>query len=130
MELLQTTCVHIPKIISDNGYEMDGFPRCTAAGYSYLDKSCDMQSRWIAVGDAATAFDPLSSQGMMTALELGAYIGGVVAKLTMEPHTDIYTIDIEGLYTSVRQEFEQRRGYYYNLVKRFENEQFWATVNA
>ena len=33
------------------------------------------------MGDAATAFDLLSSQGMMTALEMGYYIGMVLAGL-------------------------------------------------
>eukprot|EP00479_Gromia_sphaerica_P013930 TRINITY_DN8021_c0_g1_i1.p1 TRINITY_DN8021_c0_g1~~TRINITY_DN8021_c0_g1_i1.p1 ORF type:complete len:60 (-),score=20.65 TRINITY_DN8021_c0_g1_i1:65-244(-) len=31
--------------------------------------------QWIAVGDAAMSFDPLSSQGMVTALESGVKCG-------------------------------------------------------
>ena len=75
LDLLYTSSSHISTIIPTNNYKIapGGFPRCTA--------ECSSEDRWFAVGDAATAFDLLSSQGMMTAPEMGYYIGMVLAGL-------------------------------------------------
>ena len=106
------------------------FPRCTAAGSSHLDKACDSEDKWVAVGDAAMAFDPLSSQGMMTALEMGYYVGMVLARLTSNDNLKAEaSAEIEEMYRKVRTEYEQKRAYYYGLVKRFQGEEFWNIVN-
>jgi hypothetical protein len=83
LDLLYTSSSHISTIIPTNNYEIapGGFPRCTAECSSYLDTACRSEDRWFVVGDAAMAFDLLSSQGMMTALEMGYYIGMVLVGL-------------------------------------------------
>jgi flavin-dependent dehydrogenase len=128
LDNLHASSTHVSSIIKDKDYQMDpvgGFPRCTAAGSSFLDKPCDVQNRWIAVGDAAMAFDPLSSQGMMTALEMACHVGLVLAKLLdgedAKPR-------IEESYCEVREAYETRRAYYYGIVKRFDGSEFWTKV--
>jgi len=57
-------------------------------------KSASYENRWIAIGDSAVSFDPLSSQGMLTALysaKLGAeaiffqYFNGRNKEVTVQP---------------------------------------------
>jgi 2-polyprenyl-6-methoxyphenol hydroxylase-like FAD-dependent oxidoreductase len=130
LDLLHASSFHISTIILTNNYEIapGGFPRCTAAGSSYLDKPCSEGDRWFAVGDAAMAFDPLSSQGIMTALEMGYYIGMVLAGLVRGDRQEDVNSRVGDMYRRVREEYEQHRTYYYGLVKRFHDESFWNTV--
>lgn len=75
------------------------------------------------------AFDPLSSQGIMTALETGFYTGAVLAK-RMENGDENCSIEseIEETFRSVREEYHNRRKYYYGIVGRFKEEEFWKNV--
>ncbi|KAF8299959.1 hypothetical protein DL93DRAFT_2091065 [Clavulina sp. PMI_390] len=92
--------LHLAELLKQHGYELPptlpGAAKgvvvaSTTAGSSHLSPQCDTRSaipegeglvggRWIAVGDAAMAFDPLSSQGMMTALEMGLVVGMLIGK--------------------------------------------------
>jgi len=74
---------HISQTIEDvdyRGISDANCPRCIAAGSSYLEPFGDEGDQWCAVGDAAVAFDPLSSQGMTTALRMGDSLGIVLAE--------------------------------------------------
>jgi len=130
LERLHDTTTHISSIISQWDYAIQGgFPRCTAAGSSHLEKTCDAGERWVAVGDAALAFDPLSSQGMMTALEMGIYVGLKLSQHMENKTTDEeFEQDVSDAYRGVRQEYEKHRAYYYSVVKRFQGEVFWDNV--
>lgn len=75
------------------------------------------------------AFDPLSSQGIMTALEMGYYIGMVLAGVVQGDHEGDINFQVEGMYRRVREEYQQHRTYYYGLVERFHHESFWDMVN-
>ena len=79
------------------------------------------------MGDEVMAFDPLSSQGMMTALEMGYYIGMVLGGLARGDHWegDINS-QVEEMYRRVREEYQRHRAYYYGLVER--DERFWNTI--
>ena len=138
LDLVRCSTTHISTILQNHAYELppgDHMPVCTAAGSSYLDKLCDTRERWIAVGDAAMAFDPLSSQGMMTALEMGYCVGLLLGTHLVKVGADgSYTntgkdTGLEQIYTQVREEYNKHRAYYYSLgKKRFPNEQFWDIV--
>ncbi len=52
--------------LSDYGYSMCGTPKRIATNSSWIAPS--IGAGWVAIGDAAAAFDPLSSHGMTTAL--------------------------------------------------------------
>ena len=79
------------------------------------------------MGDAAMDFDPLSSQGMITALEMGYYIGMVLGGLARGEEGDINS-QVEEMYRRVRDEYQRHRAYYYGLVERFRDECFWNTI--
>jgi 2-polyprenyl-6-methoxyphenol hydroxylase-like FAD-dependent oxidoreductase len=131
LDILHSSAPHTSAIILGNDYEIsgDGFPGCTAAGSSYLDKACDFENRWIAVGDSAMAFDPLSSQGMMTALEMGYYVGATLASQLDGADADERLGEgIVELYDGVKEDYVGQRAYYYGIVKRFEGQDFWNKI--
>lgn len=64
---------HIRARLAAHGYRMESAPRGAAAHSARL-ASFDGEG-WLAVGDAALSFDPLSSQGMLTALFTGMEAG-------------------------------------------------------
>ncbi|HET9533409.1 MAG TPA: hypothetical protein VFQ92_23860, partial [Blastocatellia bacterium] len=61
---------HIRKRIESLGYEVAEGPLIMSANSSCLDIAAG--DYWLSVGDASAAFDPLSSQGIVTGLEMGA----------------------------------------------------------
>jgi 2-polyprenyl-6-methoxyphenol hydroxylase-like FAD-dependent oxidoreductase len=130
LEHLKASSTHVSAIVDKWEYEMENkYPRCTAAGSSYLDKPCDGAAHWVAVGDAAMAFDPLSSQGVMTALEMGSYAGLHLSNVLMGKEEESQLQDVlENAYGKVVSEYEKHRGYYYSIVKRFPGELFWGTT--
>ena len=78
---------------------------------------------WLAIGDAATAFDPLTSLGIAKALDHGkraasavaAYLGGEVSSL------DDLAVEFSREYADYR----GMRARYYRLEKRWSQSPFW-----
>ncbi|KAF9002770.1 hypothetical protein BDQ17DRAFT_1542199 [Cyathus striatus] len=132
MNLLGATAIQIPRIIEEHDYTMlPGYPKCTAAGSSHLDRVCNVDEHWVAVGDAAAAFDPLSSQGMITGLEMGLYLGAILGQhLQGEIDPQAMELTWEEMYVALRADYEKNRSYYYSIVKRFAGEEFWEKVNS
>jgi flavin-dependent dehydrogenase len=64
---------HVRAIIEANGYALPASVRGIDASSSRLDVFAG--DKWLAVGDAAVAFDPLSSQGVFNALYTGLRAG-------------------------------------------------------
>lgn len=60
---------HTWRRVESHGYRLNGPTEIVAANSSFLDEVTG--DSWLAVGDAAAAYDPLSSQGILTALETG-----------------------------------------------------------
>jgi flavin-dependent dehydrogenase len=79
--------------------------------------------RWVAAGDAATAFDPLSSQGIVKALRSGKLASFVAADFLTRG------IDSHDRYERiVRAEYDaylQTRLEYYRLERRWTDSPFW-----
>ncbi|KAI0825349.1 FAD/NAD-P-binding domain-containing protein [Trametes gibbosa] len=121
------------------------FTRSTAAGSSVLEPCASWEPTatgptrgiptngrgWCAVGDAALAFDPLSSQGMITALNSGRFLGGMLAKALRPAVGDAVppastgeeTVrKIRAAYEAVREKYEEGRAHYYDIVRRFEDD--------
>jgi 2-polyprenyl-6-methoxyphenol hydroxylase-like FAD-dependent oxidoreductase len=130
LERLHDSTTHISSIISKWDYVIQGgHPHCTAAGSSHLEKICEAAENWVAVGDAAMAFDPLSSQGIMTALEMGIYIGLKLAHHMENEGTDAdFDQNVRVSYMQVLREYQKHRAYYYSIVKRFPGEMFWENI--
>jgi hypothetical protein len=64
---------HVSAVLSRGAYRVGTRPRGADARSHRLDRF--IGSGWVAVGDAATAFDPLSSQGILNALYTGLRAG-------------------------------------------------------
>ena len=130
LELLNSQTTHISRVIVDCDYDIlpdTKYPRCTAASSSRLEPFCDEEKHWCAVGDAAMAFDPLSSQGMITALNMGCYFGDILAKRLSKgdaKEAEDNARSIPEIFEMVRTEYEEKKKHYYDQVKRFDGE-FW-----
>jgi flavin-dependent dehydrogenase len=74
--LLEET-VHTRRRISEGGYRPLAQPRLLPANSSRL--SAIYGDGWLAVGDAAAAYDPLSSYGISSAMGAGFYAGSAIA---------------------------------------------------
>jgi hypothetical protein len=88
----------------------------TDASTSWLDRICG--PGWLAAGDAAVAFDPLSSQGIVTALVMGREAGLVAAGL-------VGVEEYDARYRSLRDEHLALRAAYYGLERRWPAAEFW-----
>jgi flavin-dependent dehydrogenase len=65
--------IHIRKRLDDFRYVTAGNPKVTSANTARLERPHG--NRWLAAGDACVSFDPLSSQGILTALYSGLTAG-------------------------------------------------------
>jgi flavin-dependent dehydrogenase len=74
-DLLQQT-QHLAARVARYGYQLTTAPRSWAADSSRLDVVAGED--WLAAGDAAAAYDPLSSYGLLAALETGAEAGAAM----------------------------------------------------
>lgn len=79
---------------------------------------------WLAVGDAAVAFDPLSSHGMGSAMTTGYYGACAVAD---HLHGTPGALDTyEGLVTQIFDDYLVRLRAHYGLERRWPAEPFWS----
>jgi flavin-dependent dehydrogenase len=79
--------------------------------------------RWLAVGDAAIAFDPLSSMGISKALRMGLAAADVISRY-LTGDADV----IERYTAVVAQEFDEyltTRNFYYRQEQRWPDQPFW-----
>lgn len=78
---------------------------------------------WLAVGDAAGSFDPLSSSGILKGLA-----GGIRAAKAIESHFAGDTESLERYQTEVRQAFDDylaSRAQFYRMENRWPESTFW-----
>ena len=79
---------------------------------------------WLAVGDAAASFDPLSSQGIYQALAGGLEAGSAIAEWLDGDTTGLNSY--AGAVQSRFDEYLANRSYLYGLERRWENAPFWT----
>ncbi|CAG8611785.1 13863_t:CDS:2 [Funneliformis mosseae] len=94
-------------------------------------KSASYENRWIVIGDSAISFDPLSSQGMLTAMssaKLGAeaiffqyFNGGTKNEGKIIQPLEVYLKYIENTF----QRYVREKRFFYNKEQRWNNEMFW-----
>ncbi|MEX2980993.1 NAD(P)/FAD-dependent oxidoreductase [Streptomyces sp. C36] len=96
-------------------------PRRAPAHTAHLDRVHG--DGWTAAGDAAAAFDPLSSQGILTALYTGMRAGeAVAARLDGDTVAlDHYAANVAGIVAA----HLHNRHTYYALEQRWPHRQFW-----
>ncbi len=116
-ELLQTT--HLSKIIQKitihNYKVMPAGTSCLQIPYG---------KNWLAVGDAAYSFDPISSYGITSALASGFYGGHAVADYLKgkDEALNVYRYVVENAF----QAYLQKLIAHYDLEKRWEQSYYWT----
>jgi len=132
-EFMRETVKHITKRIIEHSYRPVGKrAMCMPANSESLSRFASHENRWIAIGDSAASFDPLSSQGMLIALysaKLGAeaiffqYFNGKKNKnkeVAVQP-LEIYQQYIE----DTLRKYKSEKRFFYNKEQRWNNEDFW-----
>ena len=101
---------------------LSGVPRVVSARGGRLEPPAG--EGWLATGDAALSFDPLSSQGILTALVTGLAAGEAVAAALGGDRSAVGAY-VERL-DAVRAAYERNRADYYALERRWPHEPFWS----
>jgi flavin-dependent dehydrogenase len=96
-------------------------PRVSPAGGGWLDAVWGQG--WIACGDAALAFDPLSSQGLLGALASGV----AAAEAISSDDTAAALADIQARHGDVLTIYEARRSAAYAREHRWAQRPFWSS---
>ncbi|GAB1538973.1 tryptophan 7-halogenase [Scytonema sp. NUACC21] len=115
---------YVRKCLCDVNYT--NLPRFIEAGGGCLNNVAG--SQWIAAGDAALSFDPISSQGIFNALYTGMKAGQAVdAALTGdESLVDAYVNRLK----AIRAAYRRHHGFIYRSESRWTDKPFWASRQA
>lgn len=107
--------------IREFGSRMTGVPRIFVANSSRLDDV--IGEGWIAAGDAAAAFDPLSSQGILTGLYSGIHAADTVHAgfQGASGAADRYRQIIDDVFDA----YLSNRDRYYAMERRWSESLFW-----
>jgi len=113
-------------------YEVQGRVRGAVAG---SERSCSLidtgRPAFLAIGDAAIAFDPLSSQGISSAMQSGAEAAQVtnyaLTNSTLNTETQQTLFErYEKLLNQRWQRYAEEYSFYYRLEQRWTDQPFWA----
>ncbi len=115
MAALATTA-HVGRAASAPQRRLQIPPWVVAADTGRLDRVGG--DGWIAAGDAAATFDPVSSQGIMTALRLGQ----LAAEVALGAHAAAYAATVDALFDR----YLAARAAVYAQERRFPQAPFWA----
>lgn len=96
-------------------------PVALAAGGRWLRKA--FGDGWIAVGDAAQSYDPLSSQGLVCALESGIRAAFAVSAAIDRDYRHLERY--QTLLELQRARYERLRQQFYGLERRYSTSTFW-----
>jgi flavin-dependent dehydrogenase len=92
-----------------------------AANSSRLDRSAGR--RWVAVGDAALAFDPLSSGGLLHALTTGVEAGEALHRCLTDARSTLRQCDDRTQHRFGR--YARQHALYYGRERRWPDSVFW-----
>jgi flavin-dependent dehydrogenase len=112
---------YIKAIINKYNYNIISGPHIMISNSTRLEKV--IGTNWLAVGDAAITFDPLSSNGILTAIRDSISASDTIRKYLKGKDRDLeeYNKRIITNFT----DYIKKRYYYYNLEKRWSNNDFW-----
>jgi flavin-dependent dehydrogenase len=103
-------------------------PSCVSAKSQKLDKFGCWKDNWIAVGDSALSYDPLSSQGIMYGLMGGVAAANTIARILSSNndeekinHMDYYANGCESIFKN----YMILKKKFYNMEQRYPQSQFW-----
>lgn len=112
--------------IQEHGLTLDGEIRIVRAESSFLDRVAG--NRWLAAGDAAASFDPLSAEGITSAINSGLDAADAAAAWLDGDENALVTYA-----DCVRRgyvEYLTHRSVYYRIERRWLNGEFWKTRHA
>jgi flavin-dependent dehydrogenase len=112
---------HLQTLLREFGYELHGRPQGADACTSRLSQFAG--PGWLAVGDAALSFDPLSSLGIHTALRTGLMAGQTIARALSGDSLAIpnYMRRLQ----AIEDKYRRDRAYYYKQERRWVDSPFW-----
>ena len=117
-----TRTEHISACLDSYRYELPKAVKAVSANSAHL--GCVTGRGWIAVGDAALSFDPVSSQGILTALFTGMKAGETIAE-ALSGNSDPIS-DYQERLTIIYEAYLQNRSTYYELEQRWITRPFWS----
>jgi flavin-dependent dehydrogenase len=129
LSLLEQSSPHLNDYLRRYGYKAVGRIRGAAAGTERLSQFCG--DGWLAVGDAAQAYDPLSSQGIYKALSSGSLAGQMVQYSLKNSDTstgkqaDFFIKRYAQEQNKLWQRYVQQRNHYYATEQRWPSQTFW-----
>ncbi|MFG2842644.1 tryptophan 7-halogenase [Kitasatospora sp. NPDC048296] len=116
---------HVRRRVARRGPGSTPVPRWTPAHGLRLEPSAG--PGWVAAGDAALAFDPLSSQGILMALHTGARAGKAVADcLADEGRTTAALADYTAFLDGIATAYRSNHAYAYDQERRWPLSPFWG----
>jgi flavin-dependent dehydrogenase len=117
--LVQTD--HVAARLVEHGYTLASRPRGADASSARLDRF--VGNGWVAAGDAAISYDPLSSQGILTALYTGMRCGDALAAHLAGDADALagYAARLEEVHDA----YVANRTTYYGYETRFAEHEFW-----
>lgn len=112
---------YVRGVLTDHRYEAVGAPHGADAGTARLERVTGVG--WVAVGDAAVSFDPLSSQGILTALFTGLRAGQAIDRALAGDPTglDGYVRRVD----EIDRAYRRHRAVYYAAEGRWPDRPFW-----
>jgi flavin-dependent dehydrogenase len=112
--------------IQKHGLSLEGEIRIVPAESSFLDRVAG--DGWLAAGDAAASFDPLSAQGITSAINSGLDAAHAAAAWLSGDQKALiaYADRVRRSYA----EYLTHRSVYYQIERRWLNGDFWKTRHA
>jgi flavin-dependent dehydrogenase len=107
---------HVGPLCAGSSYEIATPLRVVASDTGRLDRCCG--DGWLVAGDAAASFDPISSQGIMTAMQCGRD----AATSILEGDEAGYAIRVDELCAR----YESTRAFVYAKERRWPLALFWS----
>lgn len=109
---------HISKLLDGHDYTFAGLPQLTSAHSGRLDQFSG--EGWLAIGDAAMSFDPLSGQGILKAMQSGMKASEVVINGTSDGRAGFGHWNAE-----LWENYSRTRTDYYAMERRWPDSVFW-----
>jgi flavin-dependent dehydrogenase len=110
------------ELLGDRQWDQGERGYCAARG-AWLETAAG--DDWLAVGDAALAFDPIAAQGLFNALYLGLAAAEVAARWFAGESGALAEYAAE--VARIRDAYIDRRSAFYGLERRWADHRFWAS---
>jgi len=117
---------HVGPLVDGDAWSIP--PTLHAAGSTRLTTPAG--PGWLAVGDAAAAFDPLSAQGILTALLMGREAGRTVAAIIGGAREPEALASYVATYGEVVAQYRHELAAAYTAETRWADQPFWARRRA